>query len=108
MVEVAELNRLWGGKLERVSFDPTAHSADLLVSIKSGEDVSRCFVHVRDVKRFEFRHEAYDRDAPWFYSELTEIAVDGQGNYWSLEAVLWSEACLLILEFGRIHLEWVS
>jgi hypothetical protein len=20
----------------------------------------------------------------------------------------WSEACLLVLEFGRIHLEWVS
>lgn len=82
-------DKLWGGRLEAVAFDPVTHRLTLEVHVLESGVTSVYELACLRVSALRFDNSI---PLPWDYAEVTEVhASRAASGDWVVELMLWSE-----------------
>jgi len=82
-------DKLWGGQLKAVTFDPVSHRLVLQVDVFESGVTTVYDLTCKRVSALRFDNSI---PLPWTYAEVTEVhASQAASGDWLLELMLWSE-----------------
>ena len=100
-------DRLWGGKLTRVNFDPVDHNCDLQVVVLDGGVTHAYEIECRSVTDLRFRSTIPE---PWTYAEVSEanVGTDHLTGQQILDLQLWSDDAALVVRCASVEIRATS